>query len=99
MSALHYASFFANKKLVKVLLQQGAKNNEYSIDLLGISPLHCACFFGDPNTVEALANVDNIDMQDDEGNTPLHIAAMHGHQKVLLSIYFKIHVDTLFRWR
>jgi ankyrin repeat protein len=89
MSALHYASFFANKKLVKVLLQQGAKNNEFSIDMLGISPLHCACFFGDPNTVEALANENNIDMQDDEGNSPLHIAAMHGHQKVALVLLQK----------
>ena len=55
---------------------------------LGRSLLHLACEEGDVNLVQFLIRVHNANMnvRDDENNTPLHVAALSGKEEVVLSL-------------
>jgi|GEM_PF-7017845 len=73
-TALHYAAYFNNPSMVKLLLK--AEVDIAAQDNLGRTALHYAVYFNNPGMVELLlkAGVD-INAQDSQGRTALHYAA------------------------
>lgn len=66
---------------VKILVDAGAKadiaENHY-----GFTALHDACLRGNLDIVKSvLTGVDNINIQDNEGHTPLYYASKYGHKQ------------------
>ncbi|XP_034702600.1 protein ACCELERATED CELL DEATH 6-like [Vitis riparia] len=93
---IHVASMRGNVDIVKKLLQVSSD----SIELLskrGENILHVAAKYGKDNVVnfvlkeERLENF--INEKDNVGNTPLHLATMHGHPKVVSSLTWDKRVD------
>ncbi|GHV13533.1 hypothetical protein AGMMS49938_08250 [Fibrobacterales bacterium] len=76
---LHIAARFGKEKAVKFLLLK--KASVKSSGKKGISPLHEATAGNHPETIEALLPSINIDIKDDDGNTPIHYAAMFSAEK------------------
>jgi ankyrin repeat protein len=83
-SPLHYACMGGNVDVARFLITE-AKANLISSDKLGRHPIHCAVESGHAQIVSAL--VEGLDvkkwtskvlqMGDDRGSTPLHLAAKH----------------------
>lgn len=49
-------------------------------DYQGWTPLHCAAYLGDSNTVRyLLRNGASMDIRDSNGKIPIEIAIEHGH--------------------
>ncbi|KAL6330070.1 hypothetical protein AAG906_039988 [Vitis piasezkii] len=93
---IHVASMRGNVDIVKKLLQVSSD----SIELLskrGENILHVAAKYGKDNVVnfvlkeERLENF--INEKDNVGNTPLHLATMHGHPKIVSSLTWDKRVD------
>eukprot|EP00929_Paragymnodinium_shiwhaense_P073842 TRINITY_DN37726_c0_g1_i2.p1 TRINITY_DN37726_c0_g1~~TRINITY_DN37726_c0_g1_i2.p1 ORF type:complete len:861 (+),score=261.38 TRINITY_DN37726_c0_g1_i2:162-2744(+) len=62
-----------NKRLLELLLQQGASAN--ALDAKGVSPLHMAVFDGKADCVQLLIDAQaNVNIQDRHGQTPLFFA-------------------------
>ncbi|KAM4690671.1 ankyrin repeat domain-containing protein 35 [Rhinophrynus dorsalis] len=81
-TALHLAASNCHPDCVKLLLQRGA--HEDSIDFHSRTPLHCAATSGCVSSVLHLCDaVDTfLDAADDDGRTPLMIAAQRNHPTV-----------------
>ena len=70
---LHQAVAGGHKDTVSLLLNEGCP-----INVVG-SALHCAARFGQTHMIEILAKQGlYVNLDDDEGQTPLHYAATHG---------------------
>jgi palmitoyltransferase len=55
--------------------------NIHSVDDLGSTPLHWACYTGSENSVQFLLNwYSEVNAQDREGLTPMHLAVMSGNK-------------------
>ena len=50
----------------------------------GYSELHRAVIENDYNSVRTLVVYEDVDVRDNDGNTPLHLAARYGHTKCVL---------------
>lgn len=72
---LHCAVQCGNVNIVEILLKNFAEVNAQ--DEEGICPLHLACMSGNINMVKKLLSRPEltVDLQDSEGNTPVHKAA------------------------
>ncbi|KAM9294064.1 ankyrin repeat domain-containing protein 35 [Gastrophryne carolinensis] len=81
-TALHLAASNCHPECVKLLLQSGA--HEDSIDFHSRTPLHCAATSGCVASVLLLCNAEDtiLDAADDDGLTPLMIAAQRNHPTV-----------------
>ncbi|XP_071970734.1 ankyrin repeat domain-containing protein 35 isoform X3 [Engystomops pustulosus] len=81
-SALHLAASNCHPECVKLLLQHGA--HEDSIDFHSRTPLHCAATSGCVSSVLLLCDAEDtlLDAADDDGRTPLMIAAQRNHPTV-----------------
>ncbi|XP_056401858.1 ankyrin repeat domain-containing protein 35 isoform X2 [Hyla sarda] len=81
-TALHLASSNCHPECVKLLLQHGA--HEDSIDFHSRTPLHCAATSGCVSSVLLLCDAEDtvLDAADDDGRTPLMIAAQRNHPTV-----------------
>ncbi|XP_040267475.1 ankyrin repeat domain-containing protein 35 isoform X1 [Bufo bufo] len=81
-SALHLAASNCHPECVKLLLQHGA--HEDSIDFHSRTPLHCAATSGCVSSVLHLCDAEDtvLDAADDDGRTPLIIAAHRNHPTV-----------------
>ncbi|XP_053214981.1 ankyrin repeat, PH and SEC7 domain containing protein secG-like isoform X2 [Panonychus citri] len=85
---LHYAARAGKAEAVKFLLSKGAnlkyKNSE------GRNALHVACFSGHEETLRQLILLEGIDLEvkDNEKNTPLIIASSLGHLKLVQLLTF-----------
>ena len=63
----------------------------------GSYPLHYAAAFGQSHVVEALVEAGcPVDCKDDAQNTPLHLAAGRGHERLLAVRCDVLHNHTLF---
>ncbi len=82
-NALMVASAKGFPDTVKRLLDSGADINAADVYLW--TPLHRAAYENRILTVEALLRHEGVevDFQDDHGATPLHLAAVRGHQEVV----------------
>ena len=60
------------------------KDKEESEDENGYSELHQAVIDNDYNRVRLLVRIMYVDERDNDGNTPLHLAARYGHTKCVL---------------
>ncbi|KAM5129068.1 ankyrin repeat domain-containing protein 35 isoform 2-T2 [Mantella aurantiaca] len=81
-TALHLAASNCHPECVKMLLQHGA--HEDSIDFHSRTPLHCAATSGCVSSVLLLCDAEDtvLDAADDDGRTPLMIAAQRNHPTV-----------------
>uniref|UniRef100_A0A8C5PRG5 Ankyrin repeat domain 35 n=1 Tax=Leptobrachium leishanense TaxID=445787 RepID=A0A8C5PRG5_9ANUR len=81
-TALHLAASNCHPECVKLLLQRGA--HEDSIDFHSQTPLHCAAASGCVSSVILLCDSEDtiIDAADDDGRTPLMVAAERNHPTV-----------------
>ncbi|XP_023314479.1 ankyrin-1-like [Trichogramma pretiosum] len=80
------------RRTIELLLRNGANPN--AANRMGSTPLHNMCRFRQPEyvgTIERFLSVCdevrqrvNIDAQDNEGRTPLHLALKHDRQEVVL---------------
>jgi len=83
-TALMKSSFKNNLVCLKVLISSGAS---VSIkDNVGMLAIHHSCISGAKNTLKELIDksIITIDEKDNEGHTPMMIAAMNGHSKTIL---------------
>lgn len=77
VTPLHFASEYADKKLILLLIDRGADVN--AKDKLGLTALHKAAFKGRTKIVRLMAKEGaEIDAEDNLGRTPLHWAARYG---------------------
>ncbi|XP_053560505.1 ankyrin repeat domain-containing protein 35 isoform X2 [Bombina bombina] len=81
-TALHLAASNCHPDCVKLLLQRGA--HEDSIDFHSRTPLHCAAASGCVSSILSLCDSEDtiLDAVDDDGRTPLMIAAECNHPTV-----------------
>ncbi|XP_072285133.1 ankyrin repeat domain-containing protein 35 isoform X2 [Pyxicephalus adspersus] len=81
-TALHLAASNCHPECVKTLLQHGA--HEDSIDFHSRTPLHCAATSGCVTSVLLLCDAEDtiLDAADDDGRTPLMVAAQRNHPTV-----------------
>ncbi|KAM4013312.1 ankyrin repeat domain-containing protein 35 isoform 2-T2 [Anomaloglossus baeobatrachus] len=81
-TALHLAASNCHPECVKLLLQRGA--HEDSIDFHSRTPLHCAATSGCVSSVLLFCDAEDtvLDAADDDGRTPLMIAAQRNHPTV-----------------
>ncbi|KAM4119545.1 hypothetical protein ACJW30_03G068200 [Castanea mollissima] len=86
MSALHISAKKGHVGVMKTLIRNCPETCEL-LDNKGRTALHVAVETGNKNVVEILfkelAFQDLINEQDEEGNTPLHLAAINGHDRRL----------------
>ena len=116
LTALHYASFRGNIKIIKILIQnfanvqaltynglnmlhKGAQGNspnsiiyfnkKYNIDIAStnndnLNAMHFAAISGMDNSIIYLLNMGlNPNLQDINGNTPLHYAVKYGQSRII----------------
>ena len=78
VSALHYAALSGSLTLLKYLVQHHHlnPNAESYHDQL---PLHCGCSSGNINMVEYLANINDVNYQDENGMTAVLFSSVSGH--------------------
>ncbi|XP_023216710.1 ankyrin repeat domain-containing protein 7-like [Centruroides sculpturatus] len=66
------------------------ENDVYLIDLKhnesNLSKLHQACWTGDEDKVKKHLKRCDINLQDDDNRTPVHLAAARGHKNVLMTL-------------
>jgi len=64
---------------VLVYLKQKLKLSVNSTDKKGSTPLHHACFLGSEHCINVLLSwIDDVNVKNDEGNTPLHFLVFSG---------------------
>ena len=88
MSALHISAKKGHVGVMRTLIKNCPETCEL-LDNKGRTALHVAVETGNKNAVEILlkelAFQDLINEQDEEGNTPLHLAAINGRYTILLT--------------
>ncbi|XP_002741541.2 transient receptor potential cation channel subfamily A member 1-like [Saccoglossus kowalevskii] len=91
-TSVHYAAENGDAQLINILMSHGAKLD--SKDIEEKIPLHIAAQYGRVNCVEVLANANpkQINEDDVDGRTPLLLASLYGHYKVVIYL-LKIGAD------
>ena len=96
MSALHISAKKGHVGVMRTLIKNCPETCEL-LDNKGRTALHDAVETGNKNAVEILlkelAFQDLINEQDEEGNTPLHLAAINGRYTILLMLADDRRVD------
>ncbi|KAL4637590.1 hypothetical protein ACB092_03G087900 [Castanea dentata] len=96
MSALHISAKKGHVGVMRTLIRNCPETCEL-LDNKGRTALHVAVETGNKNAVEILlkelAFQDLINEQDEEGNTPLHLAAINGRYTILLMLADDRRVD------
>ena len=96
-TTLHYASSDGIVGVVRLLLSVGANANHE--DRNNNIALHWACSDGHSDIVRTLLTVTAVDVQNVEGETPLHIAAYYGYADVVsILLAAGAHIDAR-NWR
>jgi len=96
-SALHYAAYNGHRKVVQILLEQGADLKDTTTKAIplvdsGSTPLHTAAGCGHVEVVDLLlARRANVRARNGEDCTPLHAAAHHASHESGV-------IGTLLRW-
>ena len=87
-TSLHLAAFEAKTEVVAVFIQEFGCNVDVQ-GHVGRSVLHSACEGGDVALVRTLIRrykASSVNVQDDTGNTPLHLAASVGNEDVAVAL-------------
>ena len=85
-TALHWAIRLKSRRMINILLDNGADISQRTTDSSRNTPLHLAVATNDESIVRLLLNngaVADIDAKNTAGNTPLHIAARFGQIPVI----------------
>lgn len=78
-TALHYAVYYDNIALVKLLIEAGADVQKHNLD--GVTALSYAVGHGRTSCVMALLRAGaDVNLADNDGDTPIHFAALGGHE-------------------
>uniref|UniRef100_A0A2N9F4A0 Uncharacterized protein n=1 Tax=Fagus sylvatica TaxID=28930 RepID=A0A2N9F4A0_FAGSY len=89
MSALHISAKKGHVDVIKTFIAKCPETCEL-LDNRARTALHIAAESGQVNAVkiflETLAFQDLINEQDNDGNTPFHLAAIKGHSKLLMML-------------
>jgi len=82
---LHFAALVNHTGFIRMLIEKGADVNINTGNFTGQTPLHASAINGCLESCEVLLNSGaQASPEDDEGNTPLHIAALKkGFEKVV----------------
>ncbi len=84
LNVLHMAAQ-GNQPGALIYFKEKCSMNIQSVDDLGSTPLHWACYTGSETSVLFLLSWQiNVNAQDREGLTPLHLAVMSGIEKIIL---------------
>ena len=78
-TALHLAVLSGKREAVKIFLQDEIKQDKN----------------GNKNPVDRDRNMHLINVQDKDGNTPLHLAAINGHYGILMMLAFHPRIDRM----
>ena len=77
-----------NQPSMMIYLITKEHQSSQSVDENGSTPLHWACYAGAEESVNFLLNLDaNIDAQDKEKLTPLHLAVLGGREKIVVLFF------------
>ena len=88
-NVLHMAAEGNQPSMIIYLITE-EKLSPQSIDENGSSPLHWACYFGSEEAVNFLLYLDaNINQQDKEKITPLHLAVNEGKENIVIKLLQK----------
>ena len=87
-TAVHYAATSSRGGVLKILLDAGCNPN--IPNRKGLFPVHIVATQGDQNLMRILISTQKIkcqlDVKDSLGNTPLHRALQHGHERMSLQL-------------
>ena len=78
---LQWASVSDKKQAIEKLLELGADPNQ--INNYGETPLHLASMWGDLEILNLFLDEENVNVKDNQKQTPLHKAAVEAHPKVI----------------
>ncbi|KAL5981393.1 hypothetical protein ACLOJK_015448 [Asimina triloba] len=96
-TALHYASWRNNAKIVRMILKIDSCHVPYMVDNNGHSPLHAAVAFGMQLSISNLLKYcpDTIEQVDSGGRNVLHIALLHRRYGIIRKLLKLPHVGGL----
>ncbi len=83
-TALHFAAFFGKAESARIMLDAGARVNEYSQNAFGVQPLHSAAAGRHHEVCRILVAAGaDVNATQRDGYTPLHEAAQHGDDELI----------------
>ena len=96
--AIHLVGKRGDKELIAMLLSNHQTDLQ-ALDKNRRTPLHHACFYGNTITCETLLNQGaELEAQTIEGQTPLHIAIIGGHEEIVKLLIKRGRLGNLLLW-
>ncbi|HKB28614.1 MAG TPA: ankyrin repeat domain-containing protein [Candidatus Limnocylindrales bacterium] len=83
-TALHFAAFFGKAEVARILLEAGARVDDYAENVIRVQPLHSAAANRHLEMCRLLlAAGADVNAREGAGYTPLHAAAQHGDPEMV----------------
>lgn len=95
LTPLHIAAFYGYPLIIELLLEYGSDIN--AVDNFSRTPAHYAALRGQQNALLFLLHNKALIIGDNEGNTPLHVCCLNGHDACVKALlYFMEFSDSKF---
>lgn len=86
LTPLHVAAFYGHPLIIELLLQYGSDIN--ALDNFSRTPAHYAALRGQQNALLFLLHNNALMNGDNEGNTPLHLCCLNGHDACVKALLY-----------